>query len=102
MKLGTVMERVKKWLEEKPDLRDSDEKLTSNIWYDDLKNKGYAYQVGSYLNFLRLYGTGKLTNAESIRRCRAKIQEHNPHLRGENYKRRQHELQLETKKELNL
>ena len=40
------MDRVKEWLEINPSLRDSDEKLTSNIWFDDLKNKGLQSNAG--------------------------------------------------------
>ena len=33
-------------------------------------------------DFLRLYSEGRLTNAETIRRVRQKLQEENPDLRG--------------------
>jgi hypothetical protein len=100
MKLKAIIQRVEQWFEDKPELRDSDEKLISNIWYDDLKSKNIKVSEGSYLHFLRMYGTGQLTSAESIRRSRAKLQEENPHLRGKSYQRRQTELQAETIKEL--
>jgi hypothetical protein len=100
MKLKAIIQRVEQWLEEKPDLRDSDEKLVSNIWYDDLRLKNIKTREGSYLHFLSLYGTGQLTSADSITRARRKVQEDNPHLRGENYEKRQKELQEETQREL--
>lgn len=40
------------------------------------------------MDFLAEIAKGNLTNAESIRRCRAKIQEEIPGLRGKNYRAR--------------
>ena len=45
------------------------------------------------LNFLHKYADNELTNAESIRRMRAKLQEEEPGLRGEAYKIRKGKLQ---------
>jgi len=39
-------------------------------------------------NFLSTYVEGRLTPAESIRRTRQKIQEHEPHLRGQKWDER--------------
>jgi hypothetical protein len=79
----TIKEKVKILLEENPHLRDSDERLIANIWFNESNGVDYKYQ------FLLLYSQGKLTNAESIRRCRQKIQEECEHLRGTLYFKRQ-------------
>ena len=52
------------------------------------------------LNFLHKYADNELTNAESIRRMRAKLQEEEPGLRGEAYKIRKGKLQEEWRKNL--
>jgi hypothetical protein len=43
----------------------------------------------SATDFLKLFSQGKLPHTESIRRCRQKLQEENPELRGLNYVQRQ-------------
>jgi hypothetical protein len=79
----TIKEKVKILLEENPHLRNSDERLIANIWFNESNGVDNKYQ------FLLLYSQGKLTNAESIRRCRQKIQEECEHLRGTLYFKRQ-------------
>ena len=77
------------FLESYDRLRDSDEKLIATIWKLELvKNKVDPKKITAF-NFLQLFADGKLTNPESIRRSRAKIQENIPELRGSNYKERQ-------------
>jgi hypothetical protein len=77
------------FLESYDRLRDSDEKLIATIWKLELvKNKIDPKKITAF-NFLQLFADGKLTNPESIRRSRAKIQENIPELRGVNYKDRQ-------------
>jgi hypothetical protein len=79
----TIKEKVKILLKENPHLRDSDERLIANIWFNESNGVDNKHQ------FLLLYSQGKLTNAESIRRCRQKIQEECEHLRGTLYFKRQ-------------
>lgn len=86
VKLKPVRERVKNLLEKKPHLRDDDQKLIANIWYQDNENKIFA---GTADQLLRALADGKLTNFESIRRVRQKLQEQHPSLRGTKYKDRQ-------------
>jgi hypothetical protein len=76
-----IKDRVKALLEKYPHLRDNDNKLIATIWKQDLKNMGINLDIATY-NFLQLYALGELTNAETIRRVRQKIQEENPELRG--------------------
>ena len=45
-------------------------------------------ELMSGFDFLEVFSQGKLTHPESIRRCRQKIQEQNPELRGGNYNQR--------------
>ncbi len=86
MKITTKIDKVRALLIEKPWLRDNDNMLLANIWDSELKEKKVGNQSDM---FLALYGMGKLSNAESIRRCRQKLQQENPELRGGNYKGRQ-------------
>ena len=74
-----VRDKVQKLLESFPHLRDSDERLTANIWLSETPKDATAFDV------LQMYAEKRLTNAESIRRTRAKLQEENPALRGESY-----------------
>ncbi len=80
-----IKDKVQRLLENYPHLRDSDEKLTANIWLSETPKDATAFEV------LQMYAEKKLTNAESIRRSRAKLQEENPELRGKNYELRHKE-----------
>lgn len=63
-------------------LRDSDHKLVAWIWRDELKDM-WGDDIINLLNM------DKLTNWESIARCRRMLQEEHEELRGENWKKRQ-------------
>ena len=80
-------------------LRDSDEKLIATIWRQELLNKGFDLNNISAMEFLKMFADGKLTNYESVGRCRRKIQQENADLRGETYKDRQ-EKTTEIKEQL--
>lgn len=77
MKNTTIMAKVKALLKSNKSLRDNDRALCVAIWKTE--------SAGQFLN---AYLTGKLTNAESIRRTRQLVQEINPTLRGKNYGKR--------------
>ena len=79
-----IFERVKKMLEDNPHLRDSDNKLIANIWFNDSQQK-------TKMGFLQELADGKLTTPESITRARRKVQEECPELRGKKYRERQDE-----------
>lgn len=66
--------------------RDNDALLCALIWHEELKKEGNL--TISAVDFLKMYSTNKFTNYESVRRCRAKIQEEEPALRGETYMQR--------------
>lgn len=86
----SVKDKVIKLLTEYPHLREDDNKLIANIWHQECKGN----------NVLQLYAENKLTNAESIRRSRQKIQQENPHLRGALWNKR-HKHQEKVKNDLN-
>lgn len=90
-----IKERVEKLLREKPHLRDSDEALMANIWYQEATAK----EINTMYGFLDAYSKGSFTNGESVRRIRQKLQEVNPELRGEKYDLR-HDHEVNIKKEL--
>ncbi len=80
--MSLVKDRVKALLVKSPHLRDSDNKLIANIWNQDLINKGFHPANITAFTFLAFYSQEELTNAETIRRVRQKLQEENPDLRG--------------------
>ena len=82
--IASVMNRVKKLLEDYPHLRDSDNKLVANIWNQEIK---YTDAFG----FLTMYASGEITTADSITRARRKLQELHPELRGRKYSNRHRE-----------
>lgn len=95
-------QRVKDLLITNPETRDNDNLLLSMIWRDDLANYN-GNPVNAYMpvnNFLDLLANNELTNFESVRRVRQKIQEECPELRGVKYRVRCGRLELETKQEV--
>ncbi len=76
-------------LTNKEHLRDNDQALIANIWWRELvtqgKDKSTAFEM------LKVFSEGKLSNPESIRRSRQKIQEEQPELRGTSYRARHRE-----------
>lgn len=93
-----LIDRIEKWLIEAPHLRDSDNKLISTIWWQDIKGTNNIDQM-SAMDFLTAFSNGDLTNPESIRRCRQKLQQENKELRGRLWKER-HEKQDEVRDQL--
>lgn len=96
MNLKKTKEKVRRFLEKTPHLRDNDNALVAYIWWDDYKELG---ENGNVLAFLTLLSKGKLSNFESIRRCRQKLQELHPELRGDKYLERHKEAEV-VKKDL--
>ena len=76
-------------LTNKMHLRDNDQALIANIWWRELMAQGI--EKSSAYDFLKIFAEGKLSNPESIRRSRQKIQEEEPSLRGDNYYERHKE-----------
>jgi len=80
--MSLVKDRVKALLVRHPHLRNSDNKLIATIWQSDLIKMGLVSMDITAYEFLKLYSFEELSNAETIRRVRQKIQEENPELRG--------------------
>ena len=93
-------EIVKMLLVKYPTLKDSDSRLIANFWNEELKEKGFDIKEMKTVEFLNMYSKAKLTNAETIRRNRAKLQQEHPELRGEIYKLRQGKEQDKWREEL--
>ena len=91
LKHKNIVERI---LTQYPDSRDCDKKLCARFWHWETETKQITQP------FLKAYFLGKYTNAESIMRCRRKLQENQPELRGKNYKIRQGKEQEETRTEM--
>ncbi len=97
--MSLIKDRVKALLVKHPHLRDSDCKLIANIWNQDLLKMGINPLERTANFLLSLYSQERLTNAETIRRVRQKIQEENPELRGTVNEARQKEGE-EVRKEI--
>ena len=93
-------DKIKTLLTKFPELRDSDNKLIAFFWYKELKRKGMNPNQMSAMDFLQYFSDSKLTNSETIHRCRRKAQEQNKELRGKNYEVRQDKMQKQWRKDL--
>ena len=91
-----VLEMISKY----PALRDSDNKLTANIWNKELKVKGWNIKTMTASDLLMMVANDKLSSPVSIKRHRAKFQEVNENLRGLKYKQRQVNAQESWKAQL--
>jgi len=88
-------QKIKYWLNRDATLKDNDLRLTANIWHTEIQQLGAGKD-----DFLKLYSMGKLSQAPSIKRERARIQEKEPQYRGKSYEKRQGKLQDDWKKDL--
>jgi hypothetical protein len=93
-------EVIKQLLLDKPHLRDNDNRLICTYWFMELKKKNIDPNKINALEFMQYYANSKLTNTETIRRQRAKLQEEHPELRGEAYNTRKGILQDKWRSEL--
>ena len=93
-------DKVKELLQKHPELRDSDNKLIAFYWYNELKKKDLNPKSITAMEFLQTFADSKLTNSETIHRCRRKAQEKNKELRGKNYEVRQDKIQKQWRKDL--
>ena len=84
-KLFSVIDEVERLLTKYPPLRDDDERLMANLWgnhlgpLDNISGKDVICMLAKH----------KLPSYESVSRCRRKIQQTNPELRGEKWTERQ-------------
>tara|TARA_Y100001973_G_C5138162_1_gene301462 strand:- start:718 stop:1023 length:306 start_codon:yes stop_codon:yes gene_type:complete len=93
-------DKVKNLLVKYPHFRDSDNKLIAAYWFQELKGKGVNLNEISAMEFLHYFAESKLTNSETIHRCRRKAQEENTELRGKSYYNRQEKMQKQWRKDL--
>ena len=94
-KLFSVVDDVEKFLIKYPPLRDDDERLMANIWSSHIGNlEGIDGK-----EILHMLANHQLPSYESISRCRRKIQEIKPHLRGEKWHER-HKRSQKIRKEI--
>jgi len=84
--LTNAKDMITSWLIQYPELRDNDAKLIANIWAKTIGKE--RFENMSARELLQMYVDGDLPQVETIRRTRAKVQEHNPFLRGKSYKAR--------------
>lgn len=80
-----TIDKVLKQLNEDARTRDNDNLLIAKIWYNEIPTDAKNY---SSFDFLKSFSEGNFTSAESIRRCRQKLQEDFPGLRGKTYTKR--------------
>jgi hypothetical protein len=85
--LTNAKDLITSWLIRYPELRDNDAKLIANIWAKTIGQERFDNMSAREL--LQMYVDGDLPQVETIRRTRAKVQEHNPFLRGTSYGKRQ-------------
>jgi hypothetical protein len=82
-----LMEWVKDLLHRHPTVRDSDDRLIALLWHFQAIDQTDINKLHADA-FLRMLYHGKFYSAEAITRCRRKVQEENPELRGQNYLKR--------------
>ena len=91
-KMSKILDKVVNLLDKHPSLRDSDDRLTATIWYQYIDN----VKSITAMDLLHKFAEGSLPSYESISRCRRKIQEEKPELRGNQWEKR-HSKKLQKK-----
>lgn len=91
MDLLKLKDVVKEALMTLPKTRENDNFLVVKIWGRHFKNNNRKFSETNLIDFLTEFSNGDLPSFESITRCRRKLQELHPELRGPNYKQRQDE-----------
>lgn len=82
-------EYIREVLSYRADLRDSDSRLITHIWYKEAEQLGINLKGISGFELLKYLQTETFTSTESIRRSRQKVQEQHPETRGKKYLDRQ-------------
>ena len=85
MKIGQNIKLIRSLLEADTKYRDNDNKLIATFWFKQL---GDSIDNMQGYDLLKHFANGNLTNTETIRRIRQKIQQTTPDLRGVNYNKR--------------
>ena len=76
-------ELIKSLLDKYPHLKDNDMRLICNVWASEMKSQGV--DPHQFRTLFLMLQNGTISNPESIRRGRAKLQEEFPEYRGEKY-----------------
>jgi len=98
-KLKSTKDKVRSILEQRVDSRDNDSLLIGLFWYHE--DKPFFDGRGTALDFMRKLSKGEFSSSESIRRCRQKIQEDEPHTRGTGYKEKKTKIEREVRSNIN-
>ena len=96
--IGTIKGKIQYLLERKEGTKDNDDRLIALFWWYEVG--GEEIEKMSANDLLFMFANHKLTNPETIRRCRQKLQEEFPGLRGLSYKSRKKEGEV-VKQEIN-
>ena len=102
MRIGKHTKLIKSFLKKgglNKSVRDNDNKLIAMIWHKLLEKGGINSKEITGWNLLTHLSKGDLPTPESITRCRRKLQELYPALRGTTWEER-HKKQKEVKAEL--
>ena len=91
---------VTSFLTRNSEIKDNDNVLLANIWFDELKRHGKNPKEMSAFQFLTYLAKGQVANPVSIVRCRAKLQEEEPYLRGAKYNKRKSKLENKVRREI--
>ena len=82
---------VTHFLVKNDEIKNNDNVLIANIWFDELKRHGInPKEMNAF----------ELQNPRSIIRCRAKLQEEQPELRGKKYIERKKNLEIKVRQEI--
>ena len=93
-------QKVLSLLMNKPELRDSDNKLIARYWHNEMSGKGMNPSELSAYEMLCMFAESKLTSPETIHRVRRKLQEQHKELRGKRYQERKGIIQNQWRKDL--
>ena len=80
---------IREVLAYRADLRDSDSRLITHIWYKEAEQLGIELKNISGYDLLKYLQSETFTSTESIRRSRQKVQEQHAETRGQKYLERQ-------------
>ena len=93
-----LIDEIETFLKKFKALRDSDERLMANIWGKYIGiDKIVALNAS---DLLKLLSKGMLPSYESISRCRRKLQEEFPELRGKKWKTRHENIKKDVEREV--
>jgi hypothetical protein len=86
-KMKSIKNDVRELLVKYPHYKDNDAKLISAFYYFKYGGKN-VFEKKTAMEFLTDFAHGKFPFPDTITRVRRKLQESEPELRGENYKKR--------------